>query len=201
MLLRLLAPGIYIEVSVCSCYISTLLFLDFDSLVEARMPLLWHCWPHLRGFPVSWAVPVLGCSGVRVRNSLHGGLTDLCHQALITSLGGPHSGFSSTWRVTLFMEHCLEICCVRHLNKIIISITIPSIIAYVAIHEGSNSLLIWSHTFPKIPASRVPWPCWGWLYSCLTAQNSEVIMCPTRYLQDIEPTVVELQWHYIPGKR
>ena len=46
------------------------------------------------------------------------------------------------------MEHCLEMC---ETLKITISMTIPFIIAT---HEGSNSLLIVSHTFPKNPASR-----------------------------------------------
>ena len=57
----LVAPSIYIEATCHSCYISTLLFLDFDSLVRARMPLPQHCWPHPRGFQVYWTVPVLGC--------------------------------------------------------------------------------------------------------------------------------------------
>jgi hypothetical protein len=65
-------------------------------------------------------------------------------RALITSLSGFLRAIS-TCRVALFMECYLEISCERHLNKIIISMTIPPIITEVAIHKGSNSLLILSH--------------------------------------------------------
>jgi hypothetical protein len=67
-----------------------------------------------------------------MRNSLDGGLMDLCHPGFDHFLGKLQLGFSraiSTWRVALFMEHCLEIACMRHLNKIVISMTIPPIIA------------------------------------------------------------------------
>lgn len=36
--------SVYLEAACHSCYISTLLFLDFDSLVGAGAPLPWHCW-------------------------------------------------------------------------------------------------------------------------------------------------------------
>ena len=61
MFLQLLwAPSIYIEVVLPFLIHITLLFLDFDSLVRAGVLLPWHCWHHLRGFPVYWTVPVLG---------------------------------------------------------------------------------------------------------------------------------------------
>jgi hypothetical protein len=55
-----------------------------------------------------------------MRNSLHGGLMDLCHPGFDHFLGGgAQSWFSrsiSTWRITFLMEHCLEICCTRLLK-------------------------------------------------------------------------------------
>lgn len=85
-----------------------------------------------------------------IRKNLHGSLTDLCHPCFDYFLGGwwVQSGFFrviSTCRDALIMEHCMEIFCERHLNKIIISMTILLIVALVAIHKVSNTLLILSH--------------------------------------------------------
>ena len=126
-----------------SSYISTLLFLDFDSLVGAGVPLPQHCWPHPRGFQVYWTVPVLGCPVFQdlmhhwpaaskryhfggkgeLRNSLHSSLMDVCHQSFGNFIRGLQSEFLrafSTLRVTLFVVHCLEICCVRHLKLLLV---------------------------------------------------------------------------------
>ena len=106
-----LATSVYIEAACYACYISTLLFLDFDSLVGAGMPLPQHCWPHLGRFPVYWTVylrlsclpgsyPSLTTSPQRDNHS--GGMTQggrwgtayvvvsqiSAIHALITSLGG-----------------------------------------------------------------------------------------------------------------
>lgn len=43
-------------------YITNFFLLDFDSLMGAKVTLSQHCWPYnIRGFPVCWIVPVLGC--------------------------------------------------------------------------------------------------------------------------------------------
>ena len=124
--------------------------LAFERLVGAEVPLPGYCWSHLGGLPVYWTVPVLGRP--ILQNLMPHWLPALkeiitlkaCHtrwrwgiaqmvvswisaiHALIIFLVGPQSGFS---RAALFMEGCMEICCARHLNKIIISMTIPPIIA------------------------------------------------------------------------
>ena len=72
----------------------------------------------------------------------------------------------------------------------------------MVIHEESNSLLMLSHTFSKNPASRKSTDTLVALRLAMFSLNSTEYLriCLTRYLQDTEPTIVELEWYYVPGK-
>lgn len=105
-------PSVYVDVTVPFLIQFYPFAFNFESLVRAGVPLPWHCWPHLGGFPLYWTVPVLGCPIFQdlTRHWLPT-LKESCHrrgrwgavymvaswisaiQALITSLGGHNQDF------------------------------------------------------------------------------------------------------------
>jgi hypothetical protein len=113
-------------------------------------------WPHFRRFPVYWTVPVLGCAvfqdltyhwlpalkeislwrhvtqGRDEEQPMwwsHGSLPSILWSLPWRGFNWDFSRTISTCRVALFIECFLEIYCVRHLSKIIISMTNPPVIA------------------------------------------------------------------------
>ena len=63
-----------------------------------------------------------------MRNSLHGGLTDLCHPGFDHFLSGAAIRiFKSHQHLECYIIYGV-LCIIKHLNKIIISMTIPPII-------------------------------------------------------------------------